>query len=254
MRLDAALVHRGLAESRTLAARLIESGQVTVAGVVATKASRTVSESDLVVVLTTQAFVSRAGEKLAHALAQFGVRVQDRSVLDAGASTGGFTDCVLQNGARRVFAVDVGRDQLHRRMKDDPRVHWRDGVNVRSMSAGEMEFPCSLAVVDLSFISLTKVLTSLFGLVCAEAGFGTPEMVLLVKPQFEAGRVEVARGQGVITDPRVHEEAVASVAGAVRDLGGTVAGLVPSPILGADGNTEFLMHVECHASSVGCVS
>ena len=253
-RLDAELVRRGLAESRTLAARLIESGCVTVAGEVVTKASRTVSESDALGVLGTPPYVSRAGEKLVHALDAFAVNIEGRSVLDAGASTGGFTDCVLQRGARRVFAVDVGHDQLHRRLRDDPRVYWRDGVNVRSMAPSDMAFPCSLAVVDLSFISLTKVLPALVGLVSAEDGFPGAEMVLLVKPQFEAGREEVSRARGVIVDAKVHEEAVNTVSAAVRDLGGLVAGVETSPVPGADGNTEFLMHVECPTSSVGCVS
>jgi 23S rRNA (cytidine1920-2'-O)/16S rRNA (cytidine1409-2'-O)-methyltransferase len=191
---------------------------------------------------------------LQHALESFSVSVAGRSVVDAGASTGGFTDCVLQSGARRVFAVDVGRNQLHERMKADTRVTWRDGVNVRSLGENDMPFPCSLLVADLSFISLTKVLPALHSVLSAEPDHDRPEMILLVKPQFEAGREEVARGRGVITDPVVHEEAVRLVSACVESLGARVVAVVESPIKGAEGNTEFLMHVDCHSSSVGCVS
>lgn len=250
-RLDAALVKRGLAASRTEAARLIESGSVTVSGAFADKASRMVGPDEPVVVLEQKKFVSRGGDKMAHALESFAVSVEKRSVLDAGVSTGGFTDCVLQAGALRVFAVDVGRNQLHERLKSDTRVEWRDGVNVRSLTVDDMAHPCSLVVADLSFISLTKVLPALCSVVSAEEGHPLPEMILLVKPQFEAGRAEVSRGRGVITDPAVHREAIRVVTDCVESLGARVAGVVESPVKGAEGNTEFLMHVECHLPSVG---
>lgn len=253
-RLDAALVKRGLVTSRSEAARLIESGNVTVSGAFADKASRLVGADEPIVVVEQKRFVSRGGDKMQHALESFSVSVAGRSVLDAGVSTGGFTDCVLQGGARRVFAVDVGRNQLHERIKADARVEWRDGVNVRSLVAGDLPFPCSLVVADLSFISLTKVLPALVSVVSPEPGHDRAEMVLLVKPQFEAGRAEVSRGKGVITDPAVHDEAVRSVAECVEGLGASVVNVVESPIKGADGNTEFLMHVECRTSSVGCGS
>ena len=245
---------RGLVASRSEAARLIESGNVTVSGVFADKASRLVGPDEPIVVVEPKRFVSRGGEKMQHALESFGVSVGNRSVLDAGVSTGGFTDCVLQAGARRVFAVDVGRNQLHERMKADERVVWRDGVNVRSLVPDDMAFPCSLVVADLSFISLTKVLPALVSVLTTEPGHACPEMVLLVKPQFEAGRAEVSRGRGVITDPTVHDEAVRAVTECLEGLGARVVAMVESPIKGAEGNTEFLMHVECHASSVGCGS
>jgi 23S rRNA (cytidine1920-2'-O)/16S rRNA (cytidine1409-2'-O)-methyltransferase len=171
--------------------------------------------------------------------------------MDAGVSTGGFTDCVLQRGAKRVFAVDVGRNQLHERIKADTRVDWRDGVNVREILPADMPFPCSLLVADLSFISLTKVLPALMNVVTPEETFSSAQMLLLVKPQFEAGRVEVSRGKGVITDPDIHAETIQTVQECVESLGGTVLGLVESPIKGAEGNTEFLMFVECRTSSVG---
>ncbi len=243
---------RGLVDSRSEAVRLIESGNVTVSGVFADKASRLVGSDEPIVVVEQKRFVSRGGDKMHHALETFALSVAERSVLDAGVSTGGFTDCVLQAGARRVFAVDVGRNQLHERVKSDSRVTWRDGVNVRSLVSDDLPFPCSLVVADLSFISLAKVLPALHAVVSTEPGHPHPEMVLLVKPQFEAGRVEVSRGRGVITDPAVHDEAVRAVAACVEELGSRVVAVVESPIKGAEGNTEFLMHVECHAPSVGC--
>ena len=254
MRLDAALVKRGLAESRSHAARMIDERNITVGGVIAEKTSRMVAPEEPIEVLVKRRFVSRGGEKLEHALDSFQISVENRSVLDAGVSTGGFTDCVLQRGARRVFAVDVGRNQLHEHMKSDARVDWRDGVNVRDLVADDCPYPCSLLVADLSFISLTKVLPAFFDSVSQEESFETPEMVLLVKPQFEAGRIEVSRGKGVITDPTIHEEACNVVREAVESLGGTVISVIESPIKGAEGNTEFLMYVECATRYVSCES
>lgn len=254
MRLDAALVKRGLAESRSEASRLIDAGHVTVSGAFADKPSRMVATDEPINVVVEKKFVSRGGEKLSHALDVFGIEVSGRSVMDAGVSTGGFTDCVLQRGAKRVFAVDVGRNQLHERIKADARVDWRDGVNVREIEPESLPFPCSFLVADLSFISLTKVLPALMNVMSGEDGFSTPQMALLVKPQFEAGRVEVSRGKGVITDPEIHAEAIQTVQECVESLGGVVLGVIESPIKGAEGNTEFLMFVECRTSSVGCES
>lgn len=251
MRLDAALVKRGLASSRAEAAALIAGGNVVVAGSFADKSSRLVGPDEPINVLVARQFVGRGGEKLAHALDSFGIDLEGRSVLDAGASTGGFTDCALQRGARRVLALDVGRNQLHERLKADPRVAWRDGVNVRDLAPDDMDFPCSLAVVDLSFISLTKVLAALRASLSPEPGHPVPEMVLLVKPQFEAGRGEVSKGRGVITDPAVHQAAVDTVARFAEGLGCVVKAVVESPIKGAEGNTEFLMWVECATDSLG---
>lgn len=251
IRLDAALVKRGLAETRSEAARLIDAGHVTVSGTFADKASRLVGADEPVAVVVEKKFVSRGGEKMQHALDSFLISVEGRSILDAGVSTGGFTDCVLQRGARRVYAVDVGRNQLHERIKNDPRVVWRDGVNVRSLSVDDLAFPCSLVVADLSFISLTKVLEALMAVVAPEDGHPTPGLVLLVKPQFEAGRIEVSRGKGIISDPAIHEETIQLVRECVQSLGGHVVGVVESPIKGAEGNIEFLMFVECHSFSVG---
>lgn len=254
MRLDAALVKRGLVATRSEASRLIEEGAVLVAGSFAQKSSRLVSPDEAITVVVEKKYVSRGGEKLEHALEEFGINVEHRSVLDAGASTGGFTDCVLQRGARRVLALDVGRNQLHERIKDDTRVVWRDGVNVRDLSRSDIDFPCSLVVADLSFISLTKVMASLMGACTQEDRFNEPEMVLLVKPQFEAGRQEVSRGRGVITAPEIHARAIDDVTQSVEDCGGSVHSVVESPIKGAEGNIEFLMWVKCPLGSLGCES
>lgn len=251
IRLDAALVKRGLADSRSEASRMIDAGHVTVSGAFADKASRLVGADEPIAVVVEKKYVSRGGEKLQHALQYFTVNVAGRSVLDAGVSTGGFTDCVLQRGARRVFAIDVGRNQLHERIKADERVTWRDGVNVRDLVPNDLPFPCSLVVADLSFISLTKVLPALVTCVNPEESFAVPQMLLLVKPQFEAGRKEVSRGKGVITDPTIHEDTIRQVRECVESLGATVVGVVESPIKGSEGNTEFLMLVECHSYSVG---
>lgn len=251
MRLDAALVKRGLVQSRTEASSLIEAGQVTVGGVFADKASRLVAPDDPITLLVEKKYVSRGGEKLEHALDIFGLDVTNRSVLDAGASTGGFTDCVLRRGARRVFAIDVGRNQLHEKIKADARVEWRDGMNVRSLEHGMLPFECSLAVADLSFISLTKIIDHLSRVLRPEPGHEATQMVLLVKPQFEAGRAEVSKGRGVITDPAVHRAACEAVEQSARALGLNVVGVTESPIKGAEGNTEFLMLVECNAVHSG---
>ena len=243
VRLDAAMVKRGLVDSRTEAASLIDEHQVTVGGVIAEKASRLVADSEPIEILRPRRFVSRGGEKLEGGIAHFGVRVEARSVMDAGASTGGFTDCLLSLGARRVFAVDVGRNQLHERISSDGRVVSREQTNVRDLRPEDLPFTVSLAVADLSFISLTTVLPALSGLVGPEEGFPQAEMLLLVKPQFEVGRVDASRGRGVITDPALHTSAVERVESEARRLGWDVGGAVESPLKGQDGNTEFLLHL-----------
>jgi len=202
-----------------------------------------VSPDEPIEILKVRKYVSRGGEKMEGALDAFGIDVSSRSVIDAGSSTGGFTDCVLQRGAARVFAVDVGRNQLHERIASDDRVTWREGVNVRDLGPADLPFPCSLLVADLSFISLTVVMAALDRLVSAEDGFPEAEMVLLVKPQFEVGRQEASKGRGVITDAALHRESVEKVVASALDLGWHRNGLEESPIKGQDGNTEFLLHL-----------
>lgn len=238
-RLDAELVRRGLSATRADAQRAVSAGRVTVAGAPALKASRLVGADEPVLVLGTgPRFVGRGGDKLDAALVHFGIDVRDRRVLDAGASTGGFTDCLLQRGAAEVVAVDVGHGQLHERLRGDPRVVVRERTNVRHLAADDIGGPVSLVVADLAFISLRTVLDALIG-VCEPSG----ELVLLVKPQFEAGRADVSRGRGVVRDPTVHQSVKDDIDAALRARDAMIIGWMDSPLRGADGNIEFLVHV-----------
>lgn len=237
------MVRRGLVGSRREAGELIDLGQVWVRGSIADKSSRLVATADPIEVQgPPRKFVGRGAEKLQHALTHFGVTVTNRSVLDVGSSTGGFTDCVLQNGARRVAGYDLGRNQMHERLLADPRVQQHDKINIRNLKRTDLPYDCSLIVADLSFISLTKVFAALAAAGATEPGYDEVDLLVLVKPQFEVGRQDVARGKGVITDPALHEQAVQDVAKASEEAGCRVLGTVMSPLKGADGNTEFLMH------------
>jgi 23S rRNA (cytidine1920-2'-O)/16S rRNA (cytidine1409-2'-O)-methyltransferase len=237
-RLDAELVRRGLASARADAVALIAAGRVHVNGAPADKPARLVDPGDAVVVEgPPPRFVSRGGDKLDAALEAFPLSVAGRRALDAGASTGGFTDCLLQRGAAHVVALDVGHGQLHPRIRDDPRVTVIEGYNVRHLVPDDIGGPVPLVVADLSFISLRLVAPALVG-ACAPGA----DLVLLVKPQFEAGRAEVSKGRGVITDPAIHERVRAEVAAALAAAGATVRGWIASPITGGDGNVEFLVH------------
>ena len=219
---------------------------MTVAGAPAEKASRLVAaEEALRIAGEGPRFVGRGGEKLDAALHHFRVDVSGRPALDAGASTGGFTDCLLQAGATRVVAVDVGRGQLHERLRSDQRVTVLDRTNVRRLTPGRLggeRFP--VVTADLSFISLRTVAPSLVGLAAPDG-----DLIVLVKPQFEAGRAEVGRGRGVIRDPEVWEKAVADVAAAFAAEGSDMMGTMRSPLTGADGNVEFLMHLRAPGDS-----
>lgn len=238
-RLDVELVRRGLAQSREEAQTAIESGRVLVAGTVATKAARLVDAAEpLEVTGPGPRYVSRGGDKLAAALDAFGIEVSGRRCLDAGASTGGFTDCLLQRGAAQVVAVDVGHGQLHPRLRADPRVVVRERTNVRHLVPAEVGGPFDLVVADLSFISLTAVAPALVGL-AAPSG----DLVVLVKPQFEAGRREAARGAGVVRDPAVWRQVLAGVHRAYGALDAAMIGVMVSPLLGPAGNVEFLAHL-----------
>lgn len=237
-RLDAELLRRELAPSRTAAQQLIDDDRVLVNGAVAAKASRQVSPGDAIVVDGPPArFVGRGAEKLEHALDEFGIDVAGLRLLDAGASTGGFTDSLLQRGARQVVAVDVGHGQLHERLRADDRVVNLERQNIRAVDAELLGGPVDGVVGDLSFISLRLVIAPIVA-VCQPGAF----MVLLVKPQFEAGRAEVSRGKGVVTDPAIHDRVRSEVATALADTGCEVRGWTTSPITGADGNIEFLVH------------
>lgn len=237
-RLDAELVRRSLVTSRTEAGTLIDERRVLVNGAIADKASRQVHPGDALVLVDGPArFVSRGGEKLEAALAAFGIDVSGRRALDAGASTGGFTDCLLQRGAAHVVAIDVGHGQLHPRIRDDARVTVREKFHVRDLGPESIDGTVGIAVADLSFISVTRAIVPITRVLDP----GAP-MVLLVKPQFEAGRVEVSKGKGVITDPEVHERVRVDVAAALAAAGCEVHSWIESPILGGDGNREFLVH------------
>jgi 23S rRNA (cytidine1920-2'-O)/16S rRNA (cytidine1409-2'-O)-methyltransferase len=236
-RLDAELVRRGLVASSEQARRAVEAGRVRVGGAPADKATRLVAPGDAVVVdPPAPRFVSRGGSKLDAALERFGVAVAGGRALDAGASTGGFTDCLLQRGAAAVVAVDVGYGQLHERLRADPRVDSRERTNLRHLPAGSLGEPFDVVVADLSFISLRLVADVLVA-ACAPGG----TVVVLVKPQFEAERREAARGRGVITDPEVWRRVLVEALGALGGAGADIMGVMPSPLTGADGNVEFLV-------------
>jgi len=237
-RLDAELVRRGLVASRTEAQQLIDANRVTVNGAIADKPARQVAPGDqLVVVGPPSRFVGRGAYKLDHALDVFSIDVGDRRALDAGASTGGFTDCLLQRGAAHVVAVDVGHGQLHERLRADDRVTNLERTNVRHLDVDGIGGPVDIVVGDLSFISLRLVISPLVS-VCQPGS----DMVLLVKPQFEAGRSEVSKGRGVVTDPEVWSRVRDEIADAFESCACTVSGWTESPITGADGNHEFLIH------------
>lgn len=234
-RLDLLLVDRGLAESREKARALVLAGQVLVDGQRAPKPGHSVSPESRIELLERLPYVSRAGKKLEAALDAFGINVTGETCLDVGASTGGFTDCLLQRGAKRVYAVDVGSGQLDWRLRNDPRVVVREGINARYLKFEDIGEFVKLAACDVSFISATLILPRLAALL-HERG----EMVILVKPQFEVGRGQVGKG-GVVRDPALHQAACARVEQAVRELGFR-SDLVASPVLGAEGNKEFLLY------------
>lgn len=235
-RLDVWLVRRALAQSRNQAAQLIANGQVLVDGAVADKPARMVGADQAVVLIgPPPKFVSRAGEKLEYALDQFGIDPAGLRCLDAGSSTGGFTDCLLQRGARQVWAVDVGTHQLHERIRADPRVEVREQTDIRRLELADVGARFDLVVTDLSFISLRLVMAHLVAL----AGPNEP-ILALVKPQFEAGRREASKGKGVIKDPLVWARVLGEVAETARYGGRYLAGARVSPITGAKGNVEFV--------------
>ena len=245
-RLDQILVERGLCESREKAKRAIMAGAVRVNGQVASKPSDVVRETDCVELTADEKFVSRGGHKLEHGLEQFRVEVSGMTVIDLGASTGGFTDCLLQHGAAKVYAVDVGQGQLAWKLRHDPRVVVMEKTNARTLTP--TQFPASFAPVDLvaidcSFISLRKILPPAIALV---KPFG--KVLALIKPQFEAGKEEADRGEGVITDPLVHARVLSELQQFVSEMAGSggVAwrGVTESPLLGPAGNKEFLVLIE----------
>jgi 23S rRNA (cytidine1920-2'-O)/16S rRNA (cytidine1409-2'-O)-methyltransferase len=237
-RLDVLLVERGLVASRERARAVILAGQVRVDGQQLSKAGAPVARSARIELVTPDhPYVGRGGIKLAHALDTFTIAVEGRRALDVGASTGGFTDVLLQRGARDVIALDVGHNQLDWRIRTDPRVLVREGVNARHLSPADLPHPVDIVTIDVSFISLRHILPVLPPLLSPAA-----DIVALVKPQFEAGRDEVGKG-GIVTDPAVHDAVIARVTADAHTAGLQRIGLTPSPISGATGNREFLMHL-----------
>jgi 23S rRNA (cytidine1920-2'-O)/16S rRNA (cytidine1409-2'-O)-methyltransferase len=235
-RLDLLLVERGLAPSRERAQAWILAGLVEVDGRRADKAGAAVADDAEVRVSGPEhPYVSRGGVKLAAALDAFGIDPAGRVCIDVGASTGGFTDCLLQRGARRVYAIDVGYGQLDARLRADPRVILRERVNARTLSQEHVSESAEIAVLDLSFISARLVLPAVASLLAPAA-----RAVVLVKPQFEAGRAEVGRG-GIVRSDGVRERVVREIREFAEGLGFATSGVVPSPIRGAKGNQEFLL-------------
>jgi 23S rRNA (cytidine1920-2'-O)/16S rRNA (cytidine1409-2'-O)-methyltransferase len=236
-RLDQLLCERGLAETRSRAQALVMAGRVRVDGRLVTKAGTAIAASAALEVEQGPAFVSRGGDKLSTALDAFALDVAGLACLDVGASTGGFTDCLLQRGAAHVTALDVGRGQLHERLRRDDRVTLLEGVNARLLAPGDLPGPAAtLAVIDVSFISLSLVLPPLMGVLARPC-----RLLPLVKPQFEAGRSETKRG--VVRDAAVHAAVLERIAEAATDAGGVVLGACESGHPGPAGNREFFLHV-----------
>lgn len=247
-RLDTLLVEKGLVETREKARALILAGQIDVNGHGAAKAGTMVPiDADIRVIGPEHPWVSRGGIKLAYALATFGIDATDHLALDLGASTGGFTDVWLQRGARHVIALDVGHSQLHWKVRSDPRVTVIENTNARHLEPGDLPDaggPITRASIDVSFISLRHIFPVLPRLIAPGS-----DIVALVKPQFEAGRKDVGKG-GLVLDPEVHARVVAEVTAAAAEVGLTRVALVDSPITGAHGNREFLMHLRSRGPEV----
>ncbi len=202
------------------------------------KASRLVDPGEAVQIARDgPRFVSRGGFKLEAALDRFGIDVSGVRVVDVGSSTGGFTDCLLQHGAERVVAIDVGRNQLHEKLRADPRVQVLEKTDVRAVEVAEIGGPAPLVVADLSFISVRLVARELLALTAVPG-----DLIVLVKPQFEAGKVEADKGRGVIRDPIVWQRTISAAAGALEDAGAAIMEVMVSPIRGGEGNVEFLVH------------
>jgi 23S rRNA (cytidine1920-2'-O)/16S rRNA (cytidine1409-2'-O)-methyltransferase len=242
VRLDTLLVDRGLAASRERARALILAGNVRVNGQAASKAGTPVpADAEVIVATPDHPYVGRGGLKLAHALDTFAIPVIGRTALDIGASTGGFTDVLLQRGAARVVALDVGHGQLDWKIRNDPRVDVIERKNARTLTLADLppgRAPFQIVTIDVSFISLRLILPVVPALLDAGA-----DVIALVKPQFEAGRAEVGKG-GIVRDPAVHARVLEEVAVAADALGLRRAGATESPIAGMEGNREYLLHLQ----------
>lgn len=239
VRLDTLLVERGLAPSRERAQALILAGQIRAAGVQTPKPGTSVApDVEIDVLGVDHPYVGRGGLKLAHALDAFGIDVAGRDALDIGASTGGFTDVLLQRGARHVVALDVGHGQIDWKLRNDARVLVLEGVNARHLTREQLPGTVDVVTIDVSFISLRLILPAIPPILRPGA-----DVIALVKPQFEAGREDVGRG-GIVDDPEIHARVVADVSAAAAGVGLATHGMTPSPITGASGNQEFLLHLK----------
>jgi 23S rRNA (cytidine1920-2'-O)/16S rRNA (cytidine1409-2'-O)-methyltransferase len=251
IRLDVLLVERGLAESRAKAQALVMAGQVRIAGQVALKPATPVPADADLTVDTGPRFVSRGGEKLEAALDAFDLDVSGTVCADVGASTGGFTDCLLQRGAAKVYAIDVGKGILHWKLRNDPRVVAMEETNARYVES--LPEPVSLVTVDASFISLKILLpvvkTWLSPSPPSRLSLKEGDIIALIKPQFEAGKKDVARGDGVIRDPEIHRQVLLDVLGFARAEGFGICGLIKSPLLGPKGNAEFMLWLKVSAAN-----
>ena len=245
VRIDRLLVEQALIPSRERAARRIMAGEVLVDGQRVDKVGALVSPTAFIELVGRQRFVSRGGDKLAHALEHFTIDVKGQVCVDVGASTGGFTDCLLQRGAARVYAVDVGTAQLDVKLRADERVVVMENTNARTLDRRLFDEPPVLAVVDVSFISLEKILPAVFGVLASRG-----HAVALVKPQFEVGRGAVGKG-GVVREPAQHRLVVARVARYAILRGWHVLGVSPSPLRGPKGNREFFLHLSTHGRTAG---
>jgi 23S rRNA (cytidine1920-2'-O)/16S rRNA (cytidine1409-2'-O)-methyltransferase len=233
LRLDQLLVGKGLFASREQARRAIMAGDVMIGTRIAAKTSELLDEQAAITVKPTRKFVGRGALKLEAALDHFNIDVHGKTALDIGASTGGFTDCILQRGANKVYAVDVGYGQLDWKLRNDPRVTVLEKVNARFLAREHIPQLVDLCVIDVSFISLTLILPNAFDLITS-----TGVILALIKPQFELQRSEVGKG-GIVRDPALHRKAQDKIVAFVTDLGDVVSRIVPSAIKGADGNQEF---------------
>lgn len=237
-RLDLLLVEKGLAESREQAQRLILAGKVHVAGIARPKAGMKIDSQLQITVEEPERYVSRGGLKLEGALQGFNIDPTGLICADIGASTGGFTDCLLQHGATKVYAIDVGRTQMHERLRKDPRVILIEQTNARNLTGASLPEQPELFVADVSFISLDKILPPLLTVAADRA-----EAVVLFKPQFEATREEVARGRGVLRDPALHRRLLTAFVERCPNMGWFPVALMPSPITGGSGNREYLFRL-----------
>jgi 23S rRNA (cytidine1920-2'-O)/16S rRNA (cytidine1409-2'-O)-methyltransferase len=237
VRLDQLIVDKGLASSRERARALILAGQVSVDGRPVTKAgTQIVTDADVTLIAPDHPYVGRGGLKLAHALDTFGILVAGRDALDIGASTGGFTDVLLKRGAARVVALDVGHGQIDWTLRNDPRVVVIEKFNARHLTPNDLPGPVDLVVIDVSFISLRQILPVVPPILRTGG-----DVIALVKPQFEAGRAEARKG--VVRDAAVQARVIENIRAAAREVGLTPVSSVPSPITGAKGNQEFLLHL-----------